>query len=584
MTTLTRPLEQFDPAGRGGRAGKAALGDACGTCPAAGVCTEAPAARPFGVDLSWLGLGRRSDGRRAPWPLLAAAGLVGALALLPIVYLLVRAVTGEAGLAGVWAELFRVSTAKLLGRSLLLALTVAFGATMLAVPLAWLTTRTDLPMRRLWSVLSVLPLVFPSYVGALVVLAAWSPRGPLGGLWVAMGMGSPPELKGFVGAALVLTIFTFPYVYLTVRGSMRRIDPCLEEAARGFGAGPVRTWVRVVLPQLRVPIFAGALLVALYALSDFGAVALMRYDSFTRVIYLRHESSFDQSGAAALSLVLIALAVAILIGERFLGGRKPTRCEKACVAQPLWRLGRWRWPAIAFCGFVALFSVVLPVAVLVGWAIRGVVAQEAFPAMWGPLLRTLAFGLGAALLCVLAALPVAGMLARYPSRFSATLDRLTYVGFALPGVVVALGLAFFALRTAPGLYQTVGLLLMAYVVLFLPQAVGTVRASLLQVPAHLEDASRGLGCGRCRTLFRVTLPLASPGLITGAALVFLTTVKELPATLLLGPVGHDTLATTVWHAAHESFYARAALPSLVLIGAAAVAVAFILRREPDATS
>ena len=185
----------------------------------------------------------------------------------------------------------------------------------------------------------------------------------------------------------------------------------------------------------------------------------------------------------------------------------------------------------------------------------------------------------AALITSLAAVPIAVLAVRFPSKLSASLERLTYVGYALPGIVVALSLVFFGARYAPWLYQTRAMLVFAYAVLFLPQAVGNVRATLLQVNPHLEEAARSLGRGRTRTLLEVTLPLVRSGFITGAAIVFLTSMKELPATLLLSPIEFNTLATRIWSWTTEAFFAQAAPYALLLVLVSSLSVGILLSQE-----
>ncbi|HVE67410.1 MAG TPA: ABC transporter permease subunit, partial [Solirubrobacteraceae bacterium] len=204
---------------------------------------------------------------------------------------------------------FDARALKLLGRSVGLAAAVTATAVALSLPLAWLTQRTDLPGRRAWTVLTMLPLVIPSYIGAYLLVSA---LGPVGLLRDALGVDRLPSIYGFAGAWLSLTLFTYPLVLLTVRSAMRRLDPQLEEAARGMGRSAWRTYFGVVLPQLRPAIGAGGLLVALYVLSDFGAVSIMRFDSLTRAIYTAYRASFDRTQAASLACLLIAVTLVVI--------------------------------------------------------------------------------------------------------------------------------------------------------------------------------------------------------------------------------------------------------------------------------
>lgn len=516
-------------------------------------------------------------GPRPPAVVWVPAALAGVAAALPLIYLFWRA--SEAGFAGVLEVLTDPETLAVLGRSILLAAVVTAASVLVAVPLAWLTGRTDLPGRKTLAVLAALPLVIPSYVGGLVVVGVLGPRGALQELVEPFGVERLPDLYGLPGAALTLTLFSYPYVFLTVRGALRGIDPALEEASRSLGRGGWETFFSVTLPQLRPAILAGGLLVALYALSDFGAVSLLRYDSFSREIFTQYRSAFDRTPAAILALMLVALTATILLLEARARGR--SRYHRNAVradAAPI-SLGRWRLPALLFCAGVAALAVFLPVGVLVFWLLGGLAGGEPLRLLWGAAFNSVYLSGLAAGAATLAALPVALLSARWSGRLSGAAERLVYVGYALPGIVLALALVFFGANFAPGLYQTLPLLVFALTVHFLPQAVGAARAALLQVRPSIEEAARGLGRGPAEVVATVTAPLARSGILAGAALVFLTTMKELPATLLLGPTGFDTLSTSIWSAASEAFYARAAAPALFLIAVSAVPVYLLVIRE-----
>ena len=464
------------------------------------------------------------------------AALVAAAVILPLVYLVVRTLgTGTEA----WDLLLRVRVLETIGRTMLLALAVTVASIVIAVPLAWLTVRTDLPFRRVWSVLTVLPLVIPSYVGGLVMITALGPRGMLQD-YVAgplFGIERLPETYGFPGSLLVLALLSYPYVTLSVRGAMWGLDQSLEETSRNLGQGSLSTFLRVVLPQLRPGIAAGALLVALYTLSDFGAVSLLGYETFTYVIYLQYEAG-ARTLASASSLVL----------RRSSPGDTILRGEYSRSYQILSEHG-WDWAARSlpytwasgaglppfFCGTLILFSLVMPIGVLGYWLGRGIHSGESLGLTWSVIGNSVYVSGIAAGVAVLAALPVAILSVRYASKVSAMMERISYIGFALPGIVIALALVFFGANYATPLYRTLGLLILAYVVLFLPAALGAVRASLLQVNPRVEEAARGLGKRPFQVFKSVTVPLMRPGILAGTALVFLVTMKELPATLILGP-------------------------------------------------
>jgi iron(III) transport system permease protein len=517
--------------------------------------------------------------RRASRSLQLAGLAVAAIALLPAVYLLVRAAEtrGEA-----WALLIRGRTLALLGNTLGLAMAVTACATALSLPLAWLTTRTNLPGRRVWTVLLCLPLALPTFVSGYVLLAAFGSGGALEAPLTRWGVPVPP-VYGFPGALLALTLSTYPYLFLALRAGLLAQDPALLESAWSLGLTPARAFWRVTLPLLRPAFTSGALLVGLYVLSDFGAVALVQYDAFSRIIYMQYEGAYDRAYAALLGLALVAVTVGVLaLEERARGRASYHRSAKgASRAMPPVRLGRWSVPALLLCGVVVALGVGLPVGILIYWGARGLSSGEA--SLLSPGLNSVLASSLAAVLAVVAALPLAVLGARFPGRLATLLERSAYVGYALPPIVLALSLVFFGINVAPFLYGTLAMLLLGYLVRFLPQAVGAVRGALLQISPHLAEAAATLGHSPPSVLARVTAPLMAPGLLAGAALVFLTAMKELPATLLLAPIGFNTLATRVWSATAEGQFAQAALPALLLLAVSALGVGLMLSQEGRAS-
>lgn len=497
--------------------------------------------------------------------------------LLPVIYLLLRTLTAD---TDVWQQVMRPRTFRVFGSSVLLAVSVTATCVVLGVPLAWLTTASDLPARRVFAVLIALPLAIPSYVGGYAIVSALGPRGALQGLLeYLVGIERLPGLYGFPGAWLALTLFSYPYIVLSVQSGLRGLDPALEEAARSLGYGPWQTFRRITLPHLRPSIIAGALLVALYTLSDFGAVSLMQFNSFSRAIYVQYRGAFDRDYAAALALLLVLLTAIILAGEAWTRGQGRYHRSTVGVVRPRTRvrLGVWRWPAVAFCGLVVCIALVMPVGVVTFWLARGIQSGEPLRLVWQAAWNSIYSSALAAGFAVLAALPLAILGVRFRTRLSAWFEGVAYAGYALPGIVVALALVRFASQYAPFIYQTLALMIFAYVLRFLPQALGTLRSSLLSVSPSVEEAARGLGHSPLWVSLKITLPLIRSGVVSGAALVFLTAMKELPTTLLLGPTGFKTLATATWSATAEGFFARAAAPALLIICVSALSMLLALR-------
>jgi iron(III) transport system permease protein len=500
---------------------------------------------------------------RTPLALWAAALAATALVALPLTYLVVR--TADAGSRAL-DVLGRERVPELVLQTVALVAGVTAVSVAIALPLAWLITRTDLPARRAWTAAAALPLVVPSYVGALALLAAFGPRGIMQGWLEPFGVERLPEIYGYGGALVALVLTTYPYVFLLTVSALRELDPSLEEASRSLGRSSWQTFRAVTLPALRPAAGAGSLLVALYALSDFGAVSLMRYDSLTRAIFVQYRALFDRTPAAVLALVLVALTAIVLVLEQRARGRgRYHRSAPGAARHPRpVALGRWRWPALAFCTTVVGFALLLPVSVLAYWAARAS-SSEPFVDALRAAGNSVVASLLAAVAAVTAAMPVAVLAVRYRSRATAVLERSAYASNALPGIVIALSLVFFAANYAEPIYQTLFLLVVAYVVRFFPEAVAGAHSALLRVDPRLEDAARGLGRSPISVAATVVAPLVAGGLATGATLVFLSTMKELPATLLLRPTGFDTLATEVWTATGLGHYSQAAPAALLLL-------------------
>ena len=534
------------------------------------------------------GPARPRPGRRpAPAPLAAVSALVACLFATPLAYLAVRGLT-EGGTLAAWTS---AATLGPLARTLLLGVSVAAASAVLGTALAWLVARTDLPGRRAARLLLPLPLVMPSFIAAFALLAAFAPGGLLEGLLEPLGVDRLPAFEGFWGALYVLTLFTYPYVYLPVVARLGQLPASLEESARLLGRGPAAVFRTVVAPQAAGAVWAGTLLVFLYTISDFGAVQLLRYETLTSSIYASRV--FDRAGALAQSLLLGVLAVAVVAAERSATrGAQPGRLAAGARSLRV-PLGRWRGPAVALVAGVVGLALVAPVGVLAFWAGRGLVAGStragALVSDAGglalPAVHTATMAVLSAILAVAAVLPVAYLTVRHASRLAGAANAVIVGGFALPGLVVALALAFWTLQ-APwplaALYQTQALLVFAYVVHFGSQALRAAQVAVAAVPSRLDDAARTLGAGRLRRLRTVELPLATPGLLAGAGLVLLSTMKELPATLLLAPPGFETLATRIWNATEDAFLADASLAALILLALSGILTWFLVVRHGNA--
>jgi iron(III) transport system permease protein len=492
--------------------------------------------------------------RRLPPPgVLGASALVVAALVTPLAFLLLEA--SGVGLHTVGNLIWRPLTATLLWNTVRLTLVVTALCAVVGTLTAWCVERTDLPGRRAWAVLVVIPFAIPDFV----VSFGWASLST----WV----------EGFRGAVLVMTLAVYPLVYLPVAAALRSADPGLEEASRSLGVGPVRTFLRVTLGQVRGAVFGGSVLVALVLLAEYGAFEILGYQTFTTEIFREFQQSFNVPTACALSLVLVALSVVVLGGDAAARGRgRPVRTG-ALAQRPAvrHRLGRAKIPVLLAFGALVGLALGVPVASSVYWVFEGgahfLAGVSIVDAGW----HTALYSGSAALLDTLAAMPVAMLALRYPSLGSRLLERTTYVVLAMPGLVIALALAYFSEQYAGGLaYQTAPLLVLAYAILFFPLALVGVRASLAHTSPRFEEMARSLGKLRPVVFVRVTLPLVAPGLAAAFCLVFLGAVTELTATLILVPTGVQTLATQFWAYQQNLSYGQAAPFALVIIAVAAV--------------
>ncbi|MEY3615726.1 MAG: hypothetical protein RLZZ518_727 [Actinomycetota bacterium] len=462
---------------------------------------------------------------RAPVALAAPALLAVIVALVPLVYLLDTSL--QRGLQSVVSEIFLSQTATLVARSLALTVVVTLACAIVGTINAWFVVRSSVPLRALWLMLLSMPLAIPSYLSAF----AWI-------TWI-------PSFNGFFGAALVLTLASYPYVMLPVAAMLRNADPQLEDVARSLGVGVFGALMRVTLRQIAPAIWAGSLLVALYVVSDFGAVAVMRIETFTWVIYGAYRAGFDPTRAATLSLVLIAIALLLVVVERRVRGRTAQRVGAGTARVSIQRSPlSVALPALLVVVGSVGFGVGVPVVSSITWMRNGSAIN------WSEVWSTIgaSFGVGALTggATVLLALPVGILIARFKGRLTDFTEGAVYVTHSLPGIVVALSVVYFGISFARPLYQQIPLLVFGQMIIFLPLVVGSVRTSIEQSRTVYEDVSRSLGTSRMNTIFRITIPLAMPGIAAGGALAVLGAVKELPTTLILRPTGLDTLATSIW--------------------------------------
>ena len=478
--------------------------------------------------------------QRPPFAI-AALGVFAALAaLLPLGYLLIRLF---AGFEKALAELLRIRTLELLANTLLLTVSVTITAMVIGFIQAWLTTRTNLFGAAFFAVLGTLPLAIPSYVLALAYTSVF------------------PGFNGFFAAWVTLSLASAPYVFLAVSAALIRSNVNQEEVARSLGLTSFQVLRKVTWPQVRPAAMASGLLVALYTLSEFGAVSILRFDTFTRAIYNAYRGSFDRTAAAALALVLVLLTLIVLYFEKRYR-TKYTQVEKQSRQLKI-QLGAWRYLAGAALLVVGIGSSLVPIVALVSWAFSGEVWDVS--EILGALGASLGMAITAGLVIGIFATAIAIWNVRFAGRFATGVELTVWSSHALPALVVSLSLVFFGANLTPGLYQTVWLLIFAYLILFLPNALSVITTPIAQVSKTQEQVARSLGLGKLGAIFKLVLPMSRAGIWAGIALASLAVLKELPATLLLRPNGVDTLATELWAATETLSYSEAAPYALLLI-------------------
>jgi iron(III) transport system permease protein len=390
-----------------------------------------------------------------------------------------------------------------------------------------------------------------------------------------------PRPQGWLGATLALSLYTFPYIYLNLRASLAGIDQSLEESARALGSTPRQVFLRVTLPHLRPALFAGWLVVGLYVIGDFGAVALMRYEVFSYALYTQYAAAYDRVYAAWLALILVAIAVSVIWWESRLreGAHYARTGTGAGTGRRLFRLGTiGNFCAWAFIALVVLASLGLPVAVLGFWLSAQPILPS-LPALGVSFWQSVSVAVPAAILAGLLALPVAIMAVRYPSPLSLLVNRLAFVGYAVPPLAFALAFVFLSLGAARFLYQTHTLLVIAYALAFLALALGPIRSALYLSRPSLEEAARSLGYGPLGVIGHVVLPIIRRGLVAGMVLVFVIVMKELPIAFLLAPTGFRSLAITMFSRTSEGMLVNAAPYAAAIILFSGLFVGVVLRHE-----
>lgn len=480
-------------------------------------------------------------------PLVLAAIFVSVLMLAPLGYVVFSAF--ETGLVQSAELIFRPRVADLtINTLLLIAFTLPICA-VLAVTLAWLTERSDLPLAQLVAWTAIAPLAIPAFVHSYA--------------WISFA----PDLEGLPAGVLISVLAYLPFVYMPVAATLRRLDPGVEEQAASLGLAPLAVWLRVVLPQLRVALSGGLLLVGLHLLAEYGLYVMIRFDTFTTAIVDQFQSTYSSAAANMLAGVLVVISF-LLLGSEFMlrGDRRYARLGPgAARKRTRVALGAWTPLALALPIMLAALSLGVPMLTLGRWLAAGGDDIWQWSDIGTSLYQTALLAVAGGLLTTLVAIPIAWLSIRAPGRLTHLIESCNYLTSALPGVVIALALVTITVRIAHPLYQTVATILVAYVIMFLPRALVSLRAGLAQAPVELEWAAGSLGRSPLAAFWSVTIRLAAPGAAAGAALCALGIMNELTATQMLAPNGTRTLAMAFWALSGEIDYAGAAPYALLMI-------------------
>jgi len=539
---------------------------------------------------------RQAPARTAPtervW--LVAAVLVAGVVATPLVGVLASLAEPR---SDVWAHLARTQLAELVLNTLALVVAVGACTLVLGTALAWLVVGYAFPGRALLEAALVLPLAVPAYIIGFAFLGVFEYAGPVQTAlrdWLGPGAGLP-EPRSFGGVVLVMTLVFYPYVYLLARAAFRDQGAATLETARSLGLSRGRVFLTVTLPMARPSLAAGASLAMMEALADFGTVSTFGYRTLTEAVYRVWHGMFDRVAATQLASLLMLFALLLVLLERGLRGRarfvQSQRRGPGVVAVRL--PGARGAAAAAACGLVVAVAFAVPVGRLALWALDIAAGQGAVADFPEVLANSLSLAAAAAL-----STTALGVTLAYASRLRPTpvvrvATQFAAMGYALPGAVIAVGvlgpvalgdhaLAALAEAVSGGparlvLTGSAAALLFAYAVRFLAVSLHTVDAGLVRIAPSLDDAARSLGARGAGVVRRVHLPLMRGSLLTAAILVFVETMKEMPATLLLRPFGFDTLAVVVWERTAESLWAEAAVPALVIVAAGLLPVFLALR-------
>lgn len=491
----------------------------------------------------------------------------------PVLYVIIRAVSAP---LEKWQVLFRTRIPALLWNTVSLAGAVSILTTLVGVSLAWLLEHTDFPGRKYLKVILTLPLVIPPYIGALTYIIIFGRRGILYSYFGS----SLIDIYSFFSVVFVLSMFTFPYVFLIVSAALSKISANYEEAGRSCGAAAPVIFRRITLPLVMPAILSGNLIVFFYILSDFGAVAMLRYTTFTSSVYFQMVGKLDRAGAAILSLVTIVLGLFVLtVKTHFERNKTSFQNPKSNRMTKPHSLGKYKPLCIAFVLFVLFFSVLLPLGTLVAWSIKGIYANAVTFKMISYMKNSFFISIGAAIVTMLLSVPAAYFKYRYPSKTTNVMNGICNMGLIIPGTLLALGMIFMINHYFVWLVGSPIMLILGHAIRYFPRNLQSSEASMSLISPAMDEMGYSLGKRFGTVLYKVILPTIMPGVLSGGALVMVSSLKELPVTLMLRPPGYDTLAVRIWIQASDGFYTNAAPAGLIIVVVSLIPLYFLVKKE-----
>ena len=512
------------------------------------------------------------------WRGFALALPIALLTLVPLLAVVVMALTPQ---AEIWQHLWQYVLPRVLANTALLMVLVSIVVLVIGVPLAWLTAMCDFPGRKFFAWALVLPLAIPAYVLAFVQMGLFEYAGPVQS-FLRSTLGSSqwfPDIRGSLwGLVLVLVLAFYPYVYLMARSAFLTQGHRSLEAAQALGHTPTSAFFKVALPMARPWIGAGLALVLMEVLADFGAIAVFNFDTFTTALY---KSWFDlhNMGAAAQLASLLVLVVLLLVAAE----QRTRNARRFGVANPQYRRialqGKHRWLALGACALVFAAAFVVPMVQIVAWA-WSVWEEQLNSDYWGYAWNTLYLALITGAIATTLALLLSWIARRHTDGATRWTVRLATLGYAMPGVVLAVGVFVpiawldeklmalmepFGIETLGIIKGSLAAMLLALSARFLAVAFNATDSAMQRITRSQEDACASLGLGPWQTLRRLHLPLLRTGLLSAFLMVVVDVMKEMPITLMTRQFGWDTLAVRVFQLTSESMWAEAALPALAIV-------------------